>query len=46
MSDIPSGFRAPVMLRAGHRCEYCQLSQLGQEPPFTSIMFSHELRGV
>jgi hypothetical protein len=34
MSDIPSNLRAEVVLRAGNRCEYCQLSQLGQEAAF------------
>jgi hypothetical protein len=34
MSDIPPGLHAEVVYRAGHRCEYCQLSQLGQEAAF------------
>lgn len=34
MSDIPSGLRTDVISRAGNRCEYCQLSQLGQEAVF------------
>ena len=34
MSDIPPGLHAEVALRAGQRCEYCQLSQLGQEATF------------
>src|SRR5262245_39908367 len=34
MSDIPSSLREEVVLRAGNRCEYCQLSQLGQEATF------------
>jgi hypothetical protein len=34
MSDIPSGLRAEVTLRAGNRCEYCRQSQLGQEAIF------------
>src|SRR4051794_6432306 len=34
MSDIPASLRAEVVLRAGNRCEYCQLSQLGQEAAF------------
>ncbi len=31
MSDIPAPLREQVVLRAGHRCEYCGLSQAGQE---------------
>jgi hypothetical protein len=34
MSDISSGLRAEVTLRANNRCEYCRLSQLGQEATF------------
>lgn len=34
MSDIPSHLQAEVVLRAGNRCEYCGLSQLGQEATF------------
>ncbi len=34
MSDISPSLHAEVVLRAGHRCEYCQLSQLGQEATF------------
>jgi hypothetical protein len=34
MSDIPSSLRAEVEHRAGGRCEYCRLSQLGQEAAF------------
>ncbi len=34
MSDISPRLQAEVMLRAGNRCEYCQLSQLGQEATF------------
>ncbi len=34
MSDIPAGLHAEVVLRAGQRCEYCGLSQLGQEAAF------------
>ena len=34
MSEIPSSLRALVTQRAGGRCEYCQLSQLGQEATF------------
>jgi hypothetical protein len=34
MSDISPGLHAEVVLRAGNRCEYCQLSQLGQEAAF------------
>lgn len=34
MSDIPSSLQAEVVLRAGNRCEYCRLSQLGQEATF------------
>jgi hypothetical protein len=31
MSDVSPSLHAEVVLRAGNRCEYCQLSQLGQE---------------
>jgi hypothetical protein len=34
MSDIPAGLHDELVLRAGHRCEYCRLSQLGQEAAF------------
>ena len=34
MSDISPGLHAEVVLRAGDRCEYCQLSQQGQEATF------------
>jgi hypothetical protein len=34
MSDIPAALHAEVVLRAGQRCEYCRLSQLGQEAAF------------
>lgn len=34
MSDLPAGLHAEVVLRAGHRCEYCRLSQEGQEATF------------
>jgi hypothetical protein len=34
MSGISPCLRAEVVLRAGGRCEYCQLSQLGQEATF------------
>lgn len=34
MSEVPSKFKQEVRLRAAHRCEYCQLSQLGQEAEF------------
>lgn len=34
MSDISPSLHAEVVLRAGNRCEYCQLSQLGQEATF------------
>jgi HNH endonuclease len=34
MSDIPRDLADLVTLRAGNRCEYCQLSQLGQEATF------------
>ena len=34
MSDIPRGLHDEVALRAGYRCEYCRLSQLGQEATF------------
>jgi hypothetical protein len=32
--NIPAGLRAKVAQRAGHRCEYCRLSQKGQEATF------------
>ena len=34
MSEIPRGLHDEVVLRAGNRCEYCRLSQLGQEAAF------------
>jgi hypothetical protein len=34
MSDISPGLHAEVVSRAGQRCEYCLLSQLGQEATF------------
>ena len=34
MSDIPASIRAVVVQRAGQRCEYCGLSQAGQEATF------------
>jgi len=34
MSDITRSLREEVTLRAGNRCEYCGLSQLGQEASF------------
>jgi hypothetical protein len=34
MSDLSPDLRAEVVLRAGNRCEYCGLSQLGQEAAF------------
>ncbi len=34
MSDIPSALRAEVVRRASNRCEYCGLSQVGQEAAF------------
>jgi hypothetical protein len=34
MSDISPSLRAAVEQRAGGRCEYCRLSQLGQEAAF------------
>ena len=34
MSDISPSLREEVVLRAGNRCEYCGLSQLGQEAVF------------
>jgi hypothetical protein len=34
MSDIPAALRDEVVLRAGDRCEYCGLSQAGQEAAF------------
>jgi hypothetical protein len=34
VSDIPAALRDEVVLRAGNRCEYCGLSQTGQEATF------------
>jgi hypothetical protein len=34
MSGIIASLHAEVVLRAGNRCEYCRLSQLGQEAAF------------
>lgn len=34
MSDISASLQAEIILRAANRCEYCQLSQLGQEATF------------
>jgi hypothetical protein len=34
MSDISASLHEEVVLRAGQRCEYCRLSQLGQEATF------------
>lgn len=34
MSDISPTLQAEVVLRADNRCEYCRLSQLGQEATF------------
>ena len=34
MSDVPAALRAAVASRAVGRCEYCRLSQLGQEAAF------------
>ncbi len=34
MSDITQALQEQVILRARNRCEYCQLSQLGQEATF------------
>lgn len=31
---IPAGLRQQIIERAGNRCEYCKLSQAGQEPTF------------
>ncbi len=34
MSDVPAWLTEAVTARAGNRCEYCGLSQLGQEATF------------
>ena len=34
MSAIPASLRRFVLQRAGERCEYCGLSQTGQEATF------------
>ena len=31
---LPGHLREAVARRAGHRCEYCQLAQAGQEATF------------
>ena len=34
MSDVSPSLRAEIVQRAGERCEYCRLSQTGQEATF------------
>jgi 5-methylcytosine-specific restriction endonuclease McrA len=34
MTDVSPTLQAEVVLRAGNRCEYCRLSQFGQEATF------------
>lgn len=34
MRQIPAGLRKPVLDRSAGRCEYCKLSQTGQEATF------------
>ncbi len=34
MRQVPAGLRTPVIERSGGRCEYCRLSQIGQEATF------------
>lgn len=34
MSDISASLHTEIVVRAGNRCEYCRLSQLGQEATF------------
>lgn len=34
MSDVPAAMRRAVVKRAANRCEYCRLSQEGQEAAF------------
>ena len=34
MTEVSPSLHAEVVLRASHRCEYCRLSQLGQEATF------------
>ena len=34
MSDVPAALAEEVRQRAGGRCEYCQLAQIGQEAAF------------
>jgi hypothetical protein len=34
VNDLPAATRDEVILRAGNRCEYCGLSQAGQEATF------------
>jgi hypothetical protein len=34
VSDVPASLQSLVRLRAGERCEYCGLSQVGQEATF------------
>lgn len=34
MTTVPQELHEEIVLRAGNRCEYCQLSQVGQEATF------------
>ena len=36
MSEFSAKLRAEIVHRAGNRCEYCRLSQTGQEAAFHS----------
>jgi 5-methylcytosine-specific restriction endonuclease McrA len=45
MTAIPARLRRLVISRAGNRCEYCQLSQVGQEATFHTDHIIPEARG-
>lgn len=34
MNDLPAAVRTRIIIRADNRCEYCKLSQAGQEASF------------
>lgn len=34
MTTVPPELHEQIVLRAGNRCEYCQLSQVAQEAAF------------
>ena len=45
MSDVADGLRRLVVNRAGNRCEYCRLSQEGQEAIFPIDHITPSARG-